>query len=439
MVLRGVGTMRMHVKRLGCLGAASALLLAGGCEPRVSDPGIVTDRTEPPPLALDLEGVDARMAGGYTGFSFDLFRSLVEGDPAGNVFISGTSIAFALAMTWHGTGGETRAELSRALGVEGMTLGEFNASNAAWLAALVDDPGDTELAIANSVWVRLGFPFQDGFLERNREYYRATVEAADFDDPATVERINAWVSEQTRGRIDEIVEAIDPEDIFFLINAVYFLGEWTTPFSEDATAPGTFTGPEGEGIPIPFMVRRDTLEYHRADGYQAVRLPYGDDGRFAMYVFLPDLDSDLEAFYRDLDTREWERRIGRLAPTDVELEIPRFTLEYEIQLIPILRGLGIERAFVARLADFSPMTGARDDVYISEVLHKTFVQVNETGTEAAGVTSVRGGIVSVPRHPRMVVNRPFFFVLRDDATGTVLFQGQITRPDDPVWEGSGDG
>ncbi len=404
----------------------AALTLLSGCE-SVSGPG----DSEP----ISITDVDARVVKGYTDFGFDVFRHLSEEEPDENIFFSGTSLAFALAMTYHGADGETRREMGHALGVEDVPVEEFNASNAEWLGTLLDQPGDTELAIANSVWARLGFPFESNFLERNETFYRAAVEEVDFGDPATVELINAWVSEQTHGRIDGIVEEIDPLDIMFLINAVYFLGEWTHRFPEDGTSPEAFTFGDGTHGQVPMMTMRDTLEYHEAEGYQAVRLPYGEDGRFAMYVFLPAPGSSLGAFYQDLDGAEWERRIEGLEPSDLELRLPRFTLEYEQSLIPALAALGIEGAFDPSRSDFSLMTQARDDLYISDVLQKTFVQVNETGTEAAAVTSVTISVTSMPSHPMMVVNRPFFFGIRDDHTGTILFQGQITTPKDPEWEG----
>ncbi len=418
------------------LALAVPVLLASAC-----DGTTPTEADVPPGPDLSLGGVHEQVAQGYTDFGFQAFRSLAQEEPEENIFFSGTSLAFALAMPYHGADGETRGEMARMLGVEGLDLEEFNSSNQAWLDALLEGTGETELSIANSVWARAGFPFEVDFLERNETYYRAVVESVDFDDPATVDRINRWVSDETNGRIEEIVEEIDPLDIMFLINAIHFLGEWTTPFPEESTSPRPFTVPDGSREDVPTMTLRDTLHYHHSEeeGYEAVRLPYGEDERFAMYVFLPERESDLQAFYRDLDAAEWERRLGALSPTDVELRLPRFTLEYEKELIATLKGLGMERAFDSEAADFTPMTQARDDVHISQVLQKSFVQVNETGTEAAAVTSVTVSVTSAPAHPIMSVDRPFFFAIRDDETGTVLFQGQVIQPEDPNWDGTVEG
>jgi len=399
-----------------------AFLVVAGCD-------LPTDGRGSMGPALSIPGVDSRLAHGYTGFGFDIFRTLAEEEPHENVFVSGTSIAFALAMVYHGMEGETRREVARMLGVDGVDIETFHASNRAWLAALLDGAGDVELAIANSVWARLGFPFHQAFLERNQIDYRAHLEAVNFDDPATVDRINDWVAEQTGGRIDEVVKEIDPWDIMFLINALYFLAEWTEPFPEDGTAWRWFYPPgAGEPRSVPMMQRRDTLEYHAGDGARTVRLPYGEDGRYAMYIVLPDSDLELSSIYRGLSAGEWARRIDRLRPTELELRMPRFTLEYEADLIPTLESLGMLCAFVPRCADLSALTPVGEEVYISEVLHKTFVDVNETGTEAAAVTSIRITRVSGPSNPVMIVNRPFFVVIQDDVTGTVLFTGQVTNP-----------
>lgn len=387
------------------------------------------------PAGSDISSTDGsaevgeeRLAVGYNDLGFDVLRHLVREHPEDNVVLSGASLAAALAMVYDGADGSTRDEIGRLLRVDGLDEGAFRSAHARWLEAMAAEGTGTELAMANALWARLGFPFEEAFLERAEEGHAARVERADFNDPATVHAINEWAAEQTRHRIPDIVDELDSQDIMLLINAVYFLGEWTTPFSEGGTSLRPFRLPDGETITVPTMVRRGMTDYYAGDGYEALRLPYGEDERFAMYIVLP-ADDKAEAFiYDTLDASVWAAGLKGLKATDVELHLPRFTVEDRHGLRPVLEELGMTTAFDPRLADFSPMTRARDDVHISSVVQKTFIQVNETGTEAAAVTAITVGVTSLPTHTIVRVDRPFLFAIQDDETGTILFLGRIARP-----------
>jgi serine protease inhibitor len=183
------------------------------------------------------------------------------------------------------------------------------------------------------------------------------------------------------------------------------------------------------------MTRRDTIAYHAGDGFEAVRLPYGDDGRWGMLLMLPDRDADLRELVAGLDAARLGDVSSRLEPTDIEIELPRFTVEWEETLNDVLVGLGMGSAFDPARSSFSGINAEADDLHISAVRQKTFLQVNETGTEAAAVTSVMIRLTSAPMHPVVVFDRPFFFAIHDRETDTLLFMGQITDPEDPAWDG----
>jgi serine protease inhibitor len=406
--------------------AALGALFLPGCNQ------VIEPRREAPPR-LD---ISQQIFEGYTAFGFDAFHRLAREEPDSNLVLSPSSLAFALAMTYNGADGETASEMAEVLGVSGASLEVFNDSNAAWLAALREPDEGVQLAIANSMWIRDRFPVEADFVDRNQRHFDAAVERLDFDDPAAVDAINAWVAERTNDRIKEIIQEIDPLDMLFLINAVYFLGEWTVPFEEDGTSPGRFIRRDGTDVPIPMMSRSDTIDYLSGDGYQAVRLPYGETERFGMILLLPDQESTLEALYRDLDFARWRTLLTALEPTYVELHVPRFRVEWEKTLNEDLTALGMETAFLPNRADFSRINPdpRYDDLHVSEVLQKTFLQVNEKGTEAAAVTSVRMGVTSMPSYPVLHFDRPFFLAIHDRATDTILFMGQITDPQDPDWQ-----
>jgi len=364
--------------------------------------------------------LDPRLVKADNDFAFKLFREVVNGQEDENIFISPASAALALQMTYNGAGKTTKEAMAKALSLQGMTLDEVNRASAG-LTALLTDPGrGVRLNTANSLWAN-GAKFKPEFLRRTRDSYDAdafTVQG----DPSR--KINAWVSRKTKGKITEIAKDIDAAWMLLLMNAVYFKGQWATRFDPDRTKDGEFTLANGETKTVPFMHVASKFEYMATPDFQAVRLPYGK-GRFSMYVFLPDRNSNIGAFLRGLSVRRLEEWIPRFHRGKLHVALPRFEIrDFLVDLKGPLQNMGMGIAFGPG-ADFSAMTDA--GVFIVKVKQKTYVKVNEEGTEAAAVTVVamgKGGGGAPP----FVVDRPFFFVIRDDKSGLILFMGQIVDP-----------
>ena len=415
------------MRSLLILGLAS--LLASGCTRVVETAVDLEDPADPQDPTPDA-AVDERLVNAYTGFSLKLFRQVADGAGDANVFLSPTSVAFALSMTYNGAEAETRDAMARALDVQGMSLEAINTANRDWRAALSRPDPKVELTIANSLWGREGTPFRADFLQRTREFYGADVAALDFGDPSASRTINSWVSRSTNDRIREIVPPrIDPQTVMYLINAIYFKGSWTNPFDPRATRDLPWHLPGGATRMQPMMHRDGVYPVLDGDGFTAVGLPYGG-GRVSMYIFLPDNGSSLAALRRRLDAEQWQGWMDDFREQRLLLTMPRFRLEYEVRLVEALKTLGMGVAFDPARANLGGMLPreylARGNAYISDVKHKTFLEVTEWGTEAAGATSVEVGVTSVP--PSLVIDRPFLAAIRDNRTGTVLFLGQIVDP-----------
>ena len=239
--------------------------------------------------------LDERLVEANTGFGLELFREIYQEEGDENFFISPASISLALSMTYQGAGEQTKEEMAEVLGYQGMDLEELNRANADLLTILGRPDKGVEMSLANSIWKREGVDFYEDFLEVNREYYQAEVEALDFDDPEASDIINNWVKEETGGHIEDIVDDnIDPLTIMFLINALYFQADWSLPFDEEATTDQSFYLPDGNEIRVPMMHQREKLDYLENKDFQAVRLPYGEEGRISMYVFLPTEEAGLD-------------------------------------------------------------------------------------------------------------------------------------------------
>lgn len=374
--------------------------------------------------------VDERLVKANTDFGFDLFAELARREGDKDLFVSPLSVAMALAMTYNGASGQTRDAMAEVLGLEQLSLEEVNQANAALRQSLQGLGTGVELSIANSLWARQGVDFKEDFLERNRQHYGAEVASLDFNSPDAPGTINQWVDRNTRGKIKQIVDQIDPDTVMFLINAIYFNGKWSQSFDKAMTRDRPFHLPDGSEKQHPMMSRSGKYPYLKGEGFQAVSLPYGD-GRTSMYVFLPDEASSLDEFLQGLDAESWANWMSRFKQTEGDVVIPRFKSEYEVSLNDALKALGLEVAFDPDRANFEGMRAIPPRLYIQQVKHKAVVDVNEEGTEAAGVTSVIVGITSAQQPQErfsFVADRPFFFAIRDNQTGSVLFMGTVVDP-----------
>ena len=388
-----------------------------------------SQKPESPRLNAQLPNapVDSKVVAANTKFGFKLYKEILKQDSNKNVFVSPTSVAIALSMTYNGASGETQQAMAKALELQGITLPTVNQANNALKASLETADPEVQLSIANSLWAKQGVTFKPDFMERNRQFYGAKVTELDFANAEATRTINNWVKENTRGKIDQVVDQLKPDDVLFLINAIYFKGNWTKKFDQNQTAERPFYLSNGTQKQHPMMSQSGKYRYYENESFQAVSLPYGK-GRLSLYVFLPRENNSLDAFQQQLAVENWQQWMNQFRMRNGSIQLPRFKFDYDIQLNNALKVLGMESAF-SDGADFSNMTSA--SVAINEVKHKTFVEVNEEGTEAAAVTSVGVALTSaqMPEEPfQMVVNRPFFCAIRDNQTGTVLFMGSLREP-----------
>lgn len=360
-------------------------------------------------------------------FGIELFKEISRVEGEENVFISPISVSMALGMTLNGAEGTTEEAMRDVLEVGDLSRAEVNESYKGLIELLLALDPDVELGLANSIWHRLGMDFKEEFLNVNRTYFDAQVTGLDFDDASAAPTINNWVNESTNGRIEEIVDdPISQEMIMFLINVIYFKGAWTYEFDPEETKDDMFTLPDGSKRACRMMTQESNFRYQRTPEFQAVDLPYGN-GDFSMVVVLPTESTDLKGLTEGLTDESWGEWLDGFMEEEVTLELPKFTAEYEIGLKEVLTTLGMGIAFSPTEADFtrlyeSPLARA----FISSVKHKTFVKVDESGTEAAAATSVGVGATGLP--PIMRVDRPFLFAIRDAHSGTILFIGKIVEP-----------
>lgn len=382
-------------------------------------------------VELPVKKVDERLIAATSRFTFKLYNQVLKQGTTKNVFVSPSSVMLALAMTYNGAEGETRQAMAQALEIEGLSLQEVNRAFADLTSMLGTADPKLQLKIANSLWAKKGISLKPDFIQRSKEHYAAEVTTLDFSNPTAPATINLWVS-NTDNRIDKIVDRISSETILFLINAIYFKGQWTNEFEKGKTREDDFRLADGGQKKLPMMSQSGKYNYYKGKDFQAVSLPYGT-GRMSMYVFLPDKRTTLDQFERDLTVENWENWIKsfRMAPGEVML--PRFKIEYEVDLNDVLKALGMSEAFDAHRANFSGIAqlSQADRIYISKVKHKTFAEVNEEGTVAAAATAVEVGVTSVQLPQEnfiMEVDRPFFVAIRDNLTGTVLFMGSIADP-----------
>ena len=403
--------------------ALAALVVRCGQDP-ISGPQEITG------LPRQLDAGETALVQADNAFGLKLFREIHAQENGENVFIAPLSVGMALGMAYNGADGSTKEAMQRTLELQGLALTQVNESYRSLIDLLRGLDPAVEFRIANSIWYDQAYTFEQDFLQVNRDYFDAEVAGLDFADPSAAQTINAWVDRNTNGRIKEIVDSpISPELVMFLINAIYFKGDWTNPFDEELTREGPFTLADGSARQVEMMsyAKPDTvLAYLDGDaGVQVLDMKYGGKA-YSMTIVMPQQPADIDALVQGLDPETWERWIDGLAEMQAQVTMPKFTLEYDIELNEALKALGMEVAFDPFNADFTRIYSGGERIYISKVKHKTFVDVNEKGTEAAAVTSVEIGITSMP--PMIIVDRPFLFAIREKFSGTILFLGVIVDP-----------
>ncbi len=360
-------------------------------------------------------------------FGFNLFLEIAKSESQKNIFISPNSIAIALSMTYNGARGETQKAIARTLNISDMSLAEVNQGNRALLSFLETLNQEVELSTANSLWLRQDFQFNSDFIANNQQFYNAEVRQINFTSEEALPLVNNWVQENTNGQITSIINSLPPSAVMVLLNAVYFKGNWEQSFDEMETEEKPFTLADGTVKNLPMMSQSSTFPYFENEIFQAIALPYGQ-GRSSMYLFLPRQEVGLNGFYQLLNNENWQNWILQFDYGEITLALPRFKAEYEVKLNDVLKSLGMQIAFEPGVADFSGMHDTSQKLFISEVKHKTFLEVNEKGTEAAGSTGVSITLRSGPKRFAMTVDRPFFLAIMDNETGCILFMGAITNP-----------
>ncbi|MFC1977922.1 serpin family protein [Chloroflexota bacterium] len=390
-------------------------------KPRVTDPQVN-------------QGDLATLVNGNSEFAFNLYQTLKDTD--GNLFYSPYSISLALAMTFAGARGETERQMADTINFllpQDSLHPAFNGldidlSSRGEGAKGKDEEG-FRLNIVNAIWGQKDYDFLSGYLDILAENYGAGLRILDFvaaPEPSRI-TINDWVSNQTEGRIEDLIPqgAIDTLTRLVLTNAIYFNAAWQHPFNEEATVDGTFNLLDGGEITVPMMNQTESFGYAEGETYQAVELPY-DGNELSMVILLPEA-GQFEDFDGLLNYRKAEGIISDINRRQVSLQMPKFEFDSEFSLKSALANMGMPITFSGD-ADFSGMTGSKD-LSIDEVIHKAFVSVDEAGTEAAAATAVIMKAVSMPAEPISVaVDHPFIFLIRDIETGAILFIGQVMNP-----------
>lgn len=402
----------------------AAILSSASCEKGNSD----LDKELPDPIKIELRGSEAEMVKSDQQFAIEFFANVFNEEAAEldkNFMISPLSLSMALAMTWNGADGETKAVMQKVLKLDGYTDQEVNEYYEKLREALLKTDPSTKLAIANSIWTNKNIKIKDDFIRLNNEYFNSTVESVDFSDANSVKLMNKWAADNTNNLITHVLDKTNPNALMYLMNALYFKGIWTSEFNSRNTSSKPFYSEDGQTKNVDMMHQKSSFNYNENQTMQIVELPYGNQA-FSMIVLLPKEGNKLADVTQELqNSNSWGNLVSGLRSTQVDLYLPKFKTEYSRVLNDVLEKMGMGIAFEPGAADFSRMTDA--DAFISFVEQFTYINTDEVGTEAAAVTVV--GIEPTSYQPDRTAtfnaNRPFIYIIRENSTGSILFMGAV--------------
>ena len=381
-------------------------------------------QSEDPVFEYNLKS--ARLIETNNQFGLELLKEVLGKEDAPNIMISPASVSLALGMAYNGAGTSTMDAFEQVLNYDGLTREEVNRISEELIRVLVTNVKGNLLEIANSLWHDEGFPVEADFIELNRDYFDAQVRALDFRSAEAVKIINDWVSEKTHGKIDEIISNIDPAVMVILINAIYFNCVWEVEFDPDDTRPAPFYREDGSlWEEVEMMTLESAFNASFTARYTAVELPYKNN-KFSMFLFLPAEGITVDELAGGLDADTWKEWLeGFSEIKDFTVQMPRFKFEYQRSLADDLKAMGLEVAFTDQ-ADFSGISP--EHLQISDVIHKTYIDVNEKGTEAAAVTAVMFETTALKPLSIIRLDRPFLFSIMEESSHSILFMGKVSEP-----------
>lgn len=372
---------------------------------------------------------EQKLVASSNDFAFELFKEINKSEEDKNLMISPLSVSAALAMTYNGAAGNTKEEIKNTLGFEGIQDDELNQAFKDLQSLLLNMDKKTTFNIANSIWYRDTYTLQDGFSSIIKDHYDGEIRPLDFTNPGSNDIINDWVEDKTENKIRDLVGEISSDQVMFLINAIYFKATWKYRFKESNTAPQPFYLADGSVVQREAMYSDQLRSLYAVDeDFQYISLPYGNE-QFYMSIILPHADRSIDEIINQMDAAKISSLVERADTSSAPLYLPKFKLEYKKVLNEPLQALGINDAFVN--ADFSGFFADAGQLNVSEVNHKTFIEVDEEGTEAAAATSV--GVFtrassSTASQP-IIINRPFVFLIMEKSSQNILFVGKIMDPE----------
>ncbi|MBN2851565.1 MAG: serpin family protein [Clostridia bacterium] len=362
-----------------------------------------------------------------TSFAFDIFNQINQTDADKNVFISPYSISTVLSMIYHGADNQTKNELADALYYDGISDEALQNGQLYLRERLMSIDRNIEIDVNNSIWIRDGFSVKSDYIDSAKYVYDAFVQSIDMSDEKAADTINKWIDNATKGMITKMIDPpIPPDVVMYLINTIYFDGKWQTPFNPERTAASDFHNSDGTTSKVDMMNMKDDFFYGEKNNEKIIEVPYGE-GEVSMYLILPPEGTDINDYIKTLDSRKWENlRYGVLSDNkeEVTLMLPKFKIEYGIKNInQELKNLGISEVFT----DNADLSGIADNIFLSNVLHKAVIEVDETGTKAAASTVGEITLTAMPMDPKVFeANRPFIYIISDKTDGSILFIGKMS-------------
>ena len=380
---------------------------------------------------LYAENVSPELVAANTKLAVKLFSELnSEGE---NIMISPLSVSIAMAMALNGAAGDNFDEMKTVLEYDSMTMEDINTSFYNLINSLVEADKDMTLSIADSIWMYDEFieNFYQNYIDVLSDKYDAEPYVIDFFSDTALGEINGWVSEKTNGKIKNMLDEISPNAVMFLINAVYFNSKWAVAFDSEDTYKSYFTKSDGEKIKVDFMnFKNQDFQYHSPGTYRTVKLPYGR-GKFSFYGIIPPEDKTIDELITDISENGVDKYLENLSEKTIDVVLPKFKFEDTEDLVNVFSALGMSKAFSknAQYGGFGNIADIGDEFYITKIAHKTFIEVNEEGTEAAAATAIEVGDTGEPSDPPgFYGTKPFIYIIRDDRSGTILFMGKVEDP-----------